>query len=147
MEGSCTTRPGDERPHLQKPQPEACGAGDDVCWQAAGRRESFPPAPGGHSGAGVSLALGASRAHVVVCQPRQKSHDEPIYRAYRVLWGEGPDCSVIPVRTFLFWLVCHLLSCHPPRNVFITPAFGMRRSGFICYDENAPVSMWLKRGG
>lgn len=71
----------------------SCCDGDDMCWQEA---------PGLHleavPGAGVPLALSVLGAHLAVCQPRRKSHSERIYRAYGVLWGEGPGCSVIHVR-------------------------------------------------
>lgn len=55
--------------------------------------------------------------------------------------GEGPDWSVIHVCTFLLGFVGHLLSGHPPGNVFIITAFAMRRSVSICDHENVPLSM------
>lgn len=59
--------------------------------------------------ASVALGLGVSGAHWLVCQPRRKSRDEPVYGAYRVWCGEGPDWSVIHACTFLLGFVGHLL--------------------------------------
>lgn len=146
MKNTGTACPSDQRPpQLQKLLPEARCVPDDMCWKAAGPRQSSLPAPGGHSRAGVSLALRVSRAHLVVCQPRRKSHDEPIYRAYRALWHEGPGCSVIhvhlPVRvcsSFVFSPSTGKCICHYSfHNVVVC---------FHLLQLSAPISVQLEQG-
>ena len=86
MENTGAACPSGQRPPVPGAASETRCNLDDVCWLAASPREPSLPAPGGHSWASISLALSVSRAHLVVRQARRKSHDEPIYRADRMLW-------------------------------------------------------------
>lgn len=66
------------RPPRAQLIPAACCGRDDVCWQAAGRPQSRPSTPGGHSGLAL-LWCSVRRAQWSFVSP-DRSHNEPIYR-------------------------------------------------------------------
>lgn len=119
--------------------PRACCGRDDVCWQAAGRPQSHPSTPGGHSGLAL-LWCSVRRARWSFVSP-DRSHDEPIYR-HTERRGVKAWVARDPCVPACFGLSATLAI---RREVYLSPRRSYVVVPFPPLGRHAPVSAWWGR--